>query len=82
MGLGYADDVPCCRPCAGGHAFETTEGTLRRGAEFFDRLLDGRDMEPAARKLLDGTVTVDRDGTHFGDVLRFFEMQNAGARQI
>jgi len=39
-------------------------------------------MEPAARKLLDGTVTVDRDGTHFGDVLRFFEMQNAGARQI
>ena len=62
----------------GGQSFESTETVLRRGAEFFDRLFEGRDMEPAARKLPDGTVKVDRDGALFGDVLRFFDTQNAG----
>ena len=35
-------------------------------------------MEPAARRLPDGSVKVDRDGEIFGEMLHFFETQNAG----
>ena len=35
-------------------------------------------MEPAARRLPDGSVKVDRDGEIFGEMLNFFETQNAG----
>ena len=31
-----------------------TETVLRRGPEFYDRFIEGRDMEPAARKLPGG----------------------------
>jgi len=82
-GAGRSDEDrnDAMRLVVGGLPFKCAASVLREGAEFFDRLLEGRDMEPTARVIqeVDGpTLVVDRDGAVFSHLLRYWDSKNAG----
>ncbi|XP_030622689.1 BTB/POZ domain-containing protein KCTD14 isoform X2 [Chanos chanos] len=72
--------TPIVQLNVGGHLFTTSLGTLRKFSN--SKLADMFNGPPKLRTDAEGRYFIDRDGTHFGQILQFLRTQNISTEHV